>query len=316
MISSQMLKGTLEGCILQIISRRETYGYEIAETLMRYGFGKIAEGTIYPLLLRLERNGLVLTEYRPSELGPKRKYYRLSDEGRTALGSLKMRSINYSTEGTKMNKLTRKLRDENNELEKQLSEEANAVLTDIVVYIRCANISEFNQERVRRDIDEMLLEGERRGQSVDDIIGGDYKTFCDSVISEVPQLTAAQKTMTVVSYAVMAIGIMLAIWTVFAPIRGLTQGGVWYMVNIGTVDIIEGVAVIAASFYIVDYICKNSFKPKKTLFFVGLAVIIVAFAAALVFIPKVTLLKMNIGVSVLVLAVLAAVYFALNAKLA
>ena len=169
---------------------------------------------------------------------------------------------------------------------------------------------------MRRDIDEMLLEGERRGQSVDDIIGGDYKTFCDSVISEVPQLTAAQKTMTVVSYAVMAIGIMLAIWTVFAPIRGLTQGGVWYMVNIGTVDIIEGVAVIAASFYIVDYICKNSFKPKKTLFFVGLAVIIVAFAAALVFIPKVTLLKMNIGVSVLVLAVLAAVYFALNAKLA
>ena len=118
------------------------------------------------------------------------------------------------------------------------------------------------------------------------------------------------------SYAIMAIGIMLAIWTVFAPIRGLTQGGVWYMVNIGTVDIIEGVAVIAASFYIVDYICKNSFKPKKTLFFVGLAVIIVAFAAALVFIPKVTLLKMNIGVSVLVLAVLAAVYFALNAKLA
>lgn len=215
-----------------------------------------------------------------------------------------------------MNKLTRKLRDENNELEKQLSEEANAVLTDIVVYIRCANISEFNQERVRRDIDEMLLEGERRGQSVDDIIGGDYKTFCDSVISEVPQLTAAQKTMTVVSYAVMAIGIMLAIWTVFAPIRGLTQGGVWYMVNIGTVDIIEGVAVIAASFYIVDYICKNSFKPKKTLFFVGLAVIIVAFAAALVFIPKVTLLKMHIGVSVLVLAVLAAVYFIFNAKLA
>ena len=215
-----------------------------------------------------------------------------------------------------MNKRARILRNENNRFEEKLSKETNDVLTDIVVYIRCANISEFNQERVRRDIDEMLLEGERRGQSVDDIIGGDYKTFCDSVISEVPQLTAAQKTMTVVSYAVMAIGIMLAIWTVFAPIRGLTQGGVWYMVNIGTVDIIEGVAVIAASFYIVDYICKNSFKPKKTLFFVGLAVIIVAFAAALVFIPKVTLLKMNIGVSVLVLAVLAAVYFALNAKLA
>ncbi len=45
-----MLKGVLEGCILEIISRQETYGYEIAERLSGYGFGRIAEGTIYPLL--------------------------------------------------------------------------------------------------------------------------------------------------------------------------------------------------------------------------------------------------------------------------
>lgn len=45
-----MLKGVLEGCILEIISRQETYGYEIAETLSGYGSGRIAEGTIYPLL--------------------------------------------------------------------------------------------------------------------------------------------------------------------------------------------------------------------------------------------------------------------------
>ena len=50
MIPSQMLKGVLEGCILEIISRQETYGYEIAKTLSGYGFGRIAEGTIYPLL--------------------------------------------------------------------------------------------------------------------------------------------------------------------------------------------------------------------------------------------------------------------------
>lgn len=87
MIPSQMLKGTLEGCILAIISRRETYGYEIAETLEGYGFGRIAEGTIYPLLLRLEKNGLVHTTFRASELGPKRKYYSLSDAGRCELSS-------------------------------------------------------------------------------------------------------------------------------------------------------------------------------------------------------------------------------------
>lgn len=85
MIPSQMLKGTLEGCILAIIGRSETYGYEIADKLGGYGFGMIAEGTIYPLLLRLEKNGLVHTEYRASELGPKRKYYSLSNAGRAEL---------------------------------------------------------------------------------------------------------------------------------------------------------------------------------------------------------------------------------------
>ena len=86
MIPSQMLKGTLEGCILAIISKDETYGYEISRQLGEYGFGSIAEGTIYPLLLRLEKNGLVTAVYRQSDLGPKRKYYSLTDNGKTELG--------------------------------------------------------------------------------------------------------------------------------------------------------------------------------------------------------------------------------------
>lgn len=102
MIPSQMLKGVLEGCILEIISRQETYGYEIAETLSGYGFGRIAEGTIYPLLLRLERNGLVLTEYRPSDLGPKRKYYSLSEEGGAALKEFRSSYLELETAVNKL----------------------------------------------------------------------------------------------------------------------------------------------------------------------------------------------------------------------
>ncbi len=85
MIPSQMLKGTLEGCILAIISKNETYGYEISLQLEEYGFGSIAEGTIYPLLLRLEKNNMVSAVYRQSELGPKRKYYSLTDKGKKEL---------------------------------------------------------------------------------------------------------------------------------------------------------------------------------------------------------------------------------------
>jgi len=81
MISSQMLKGTLEGCILKIISQKETYGYEISEKLRGYGFSDISEGTIYPLLLRLEKNGLISAQYRESPVGPSRKYFSLTKAG-------------------------------------------------------------------------------------------------------------------------------------------------------------------------------------------------------------------------------------------
>lgn len=85
MIPSQMLKGTLEGCILEVISKKETYGYEISEMLQAYGFSDISEGTIYPLLLRLEKNGLITATRRQSPVGPKRKYFSITAEGRGEL---------------------------------------------------------------------------------------------------------------------------------------------------------------------------------------------------------------------------------------
>lgn len=79
---SQFLRGTLEGCILKIIDRCETYGYEIAQKLQQYGFSEISEGTIYPLLLRLEKNGMIDSVKKESAYGPKRKYYRLTAAGK------------------------------------------------------------------------------------------------------------------------------------------------------------------------------------------------------------------------------------------
>lgn len=78
---SQLMRGTLEGCILKIISRRTTYGYEILEYLKKIGFHDMAEGTIYPLLLRLEKQGSICAELRPSPLGPKRKYFTITPSG-------------------------------------------------------------------------------------------------------------------------------------------------------------------------------------------------------------------------------------------
>ena len=85
MIPSQMLKGILESCILKVINNKETYGYEISQQLQKYGFSDISEGTIYPLLLRLEKNNLITAEYRESTLGPKRKYFSITPSGEKEL---------------------------------------------------------------------------------------------------------------------------------------------------------------------------------------------------------------------------------------
>lgn len=83
MDKSQLMKGILEGCILKIIDDSETYGYEIVNKLQEKGFREVKEGTLYPLLLRLEKKKLIQAAYKPSPLGPSRKYYSLTAEGRS-----------------------------------------------------------------------------------------------------------------------------------------------------------------------------------------------------------------------------------------
>jgi len=82
---TEMLKGTLEGIVLAILSSRSAYGYEITAWLRDRGFTDIAEGTIYALLVRIEQRGLVDVEKVPSEKGPPRKVYSLNAQGREYL---------------------------------------------------------------------------------------------------------------------------------------------------------------------------------------------------------------------------------------
>jgi len=84
-VATQLKKGVLEGCILKQIEKGETYGYQICEDLAKNGFADIGEGTVYPILVRLEKKGLLDVTVKASPLGPKRKYFKLSDEGRAYL---------------------------------------------------------------------------------------------------------------------------------------------------------------------------------------------------------------------------------------
>src|SRR4029453_11933551 len=83
--ATEMLKGTLEGIVLAILSGRSAYGYEITAWLRDQGFTDIAEGTIYALLVRVEQPGFVEGEKVPSEKGPPRKVYSVNAKGRNQL---------------------------------------------------------------------------------------------------------------------------------------------------------------------------------------------------------------------------------------
>lgn len=79
--TTQILKGLLEGCILKVVNNNETYGYEICEKLIEFGFKDISEGSVYPILIRLEKKKLLYSVMKKSPLGPMRKYYYLTEEG-------------------------------------------------------------------------------------------------------------------------------------------------------------------------------------------------------------------------------------------
>ena len=83
--TTQLRKGVLELCILNVIGRRRVYGYDIVRQLRDIDALVLREGTIYPILSRLKRDGLVRTSLEESPEGPARKYYELTRRGEQLL---------------------------------------------------------------------------------------------------------------------------------------------------------------------------------------------------------------------------------------
>jgi len=99
-IQTQLRKGVLELCVLTLLSRGDNYGYEIASRLMQeVGMG---EGTIYPLMRRMQDDGLVSTYLMEAPGGPPRKYYRMTDTGRATLKAQREEWKNFITSVEKM----------------------------------------------------------------------------------------------------------------------------------------------------------------------------------------------------------------------
>lgn len=160
-----------------------------------------------------------------------------------------------------MHKETKKLLKENNQREKLLSKESQKAMTDIVVYLRGRDLSQYHQEEIRRDIQEMVLEAEGRGEDMKTVIGEDYKTFCDEIVSAFPPRSKKEKVLEQLDILLSALGILMVIWLV----KSLVSNGMTGPLTLTLGQLISWVVILVVAEAIVWWVTRTAFdQPKKT----------------------------------------------------
>jgi len=172
-----------------------------------------------------------------------------------------------------MNKKTKELNRINNSLDKQVNPENQEAFTDMICYLRGANISGYHQELVRHDLTEMVLSAQQRGENLRAVIGEDYQAFCDDVIASLPPATPKQKVIDFLDIACWSLSILGAINIVISNetitlIHDLIFGSFFgnplncsISVSIGGVVSIG--IVITAAIIIVNVITRRAFQIGK-----------------------------------------------------
>lgn len=216
-----------------------------------------------------------------------------------------------------MNKRTKALLQTNNQSEKQLSDDSQQILTDIVVYLRTAPISLYQQETVRRDITYMLLDGETRGDDAKTIIGNDYQAFCDSVIAELPPLSGFVRALSALRDVLPAAIVLLLIWLAGRLAEYAAGLAIWPALTVTIGDILGGVLLLTAASAAVTMICRTTFSTRKRangLLFILLFVGLFAAICAGLFLKQ-PLLTVHFLTALIMPLVLFAAYKLLDAKL-
>lgn len=159
-----------------------------------------------------------------------------------------------------MNKKTKRLLENNNCREKALSQESQAVMTDLVVYLRGQNISMYHQEEVRGDIQEMVLEAENRGETIAQVIGEDYQSFCDEIVAALPPRTRKERVLDALETLLPAIAILAALWVGFSLLTAAIQGGSLLRLSLSLGQGLMYAVILFAAWALVTYVCRTSFR--------------------------------------------------------
>ncbi|HIX63833.1 MAG TPA: hypothetical protein H9852_05340 [Candidatus Mediterraneibacter colneyensis] len=217
-----------------------------------------------------------------------------------------------------MSKRTRVLRAENERLAEDLSKDGKKVLDDMLQYIRGFDIGIYEQEKVRCDITEMLLDGERRGETAAAVIGGDYRLFCDSVLEEIPRLTVAEKVMLFFRdfCAVMAGASLIFGGCYWLAVAGQGIAADTPYVDVRTGSLLKYLLIVAASTGVAGIYTRNPYKSRGKEYLrilISVAVIIVA-AQGFNHLLRQTLFTIHIGILLPAAVVMFVIYKLLDSR--
>ena len=159
-----------------------------------------------------------------------------------------------------MNKTTKTLLKENNKMQEQMSKISNFIYTDMVVYLRGSDLTEYNQELVRRDIIQMIIDGEKRGDDISKTLGGNYKEICDEIISVFPARTIKEKTLSFIHLTLLCVWVLGFVYTFKTFLYNILLKREIFNFTLSFGDMINMVLIVFLANIIINIICKNAFK--------------------------------------------------------
>lgn len=211
-----------------------------------------------------------------------------------------------------MSKRTKELLRANNALDAQLNKDNQQMMTNIVVYIRSAAISEYEQELVRRDVMAMLADGEREGRSAEEVIGDDAQAFCDEVIAALPPRPAGERALDALRTGLLAFVVLAVCWLGAGAVEMIPSGS-WPYFPITVGDLISQALIFVTAFIIFRGISHHTFDDKLGKLFVLIFGVLAASILASIFLTQ-FLCNMHILVFATVLVICFVLYKFLDAR--
>lgn len=162
----------------------------------------------------------------------------------------------------------RALNKQNNELDKQMTEENDKIMTDLVCYLRVANLSVLEQETVRRDLLQMALDAQTRGETLSQVFGADYQTFCDEIIAALPPRRPLERVLDMLDTVLLCAAVLMLIGIAFSRetyllIADAIQGNpLHWQIAVTAGGLVCGILILGGAWLIVQLICKAALRPK------------------------------------------------------